>query len=119
MSITKSYNKHNDTYYAYDTQYVWDEKQQKRVQKKRCIGKFDPATGDVISNGKRGPKSTAPVFTADTVKKMKNSPALNSEIIALSSKMNSITNSYESLGKELADLSSEMNALLLRIEAES
>lgn len=54
MSITKSYNKHTDTYYAYDTTYVWDEKSQKKVQKKVCIGKFDPETGNIIPNAKRG-----------------------------------------------------------------
>ena len=72
MSVTKSYNKHNGTYYAYDTQYVWDETQQKRVQRKRCIGKFDPVTGDIIKNGSRGRKATAPVFSADTVQKMRS-----------------------------------------------
>ncbi|MBR3400847.1 MAG: hypothetical protein IKG67_01265, partial [Parasporobacterium sp.] len=87
MSVTKSYNKHNGTYYAYDTQYVWDETQQKRVQRKRCIGKFDPETGNIIKNGSRGRKATAPVFTADTVQKMKNSTAINSEIIAMSERM--------------------------------
>ena len=30
MTITRSYNKHTDTYYAYDTTYVWDEKTQKK-----------------------------------------------------------------------------------------
>ena len=28
MSITKSYNKQNDTYYAYETEYVYDEAKQ-------------------------------------------------------------------------------------------
>lgn len=54
MSITKSYNKYTDTYYAYDTDYVWDEKLQKKVQKRVCIGKYDPATGEVIPTAKRG-----------------------------------------------------------------
>ena len=84
MSVTKSYNKHNGTYYAY-----------------------------------RGRKATAPVFTADTVQKMKNSTAINSEIIAMSERMKTISDSYENLGKELADLNSDMNALLLRLESES
>ena len=48
MSITKSYNKHTNTYYAYDTTYVLDEKTGKRVQKKVCIGQFDPETGEII-----------------------------------------------------------------------
>ena len=60
MSVTKSYNKHNNTYYAYDTRYEWDEDRQKKVQRKRCIGKFDPTTGDIIPTGKRGKNSTPP-----------------------------------------------------------
>lgn len=54
MSVTKSYNKHTDTYYAYETSYIWDEKLQKKVQKKTCIGQFDPDTGEVIPNARRG-----------------------------------------------------------------
>ena len=54
MSITKSYNKYTDTYYAYKTTYEWDEKSQRKVQKKVCIGKYDPETGEVIPNGRRG-----------------------------------------------------------------
>lgn len=54
MSITKSYNKHTDTYYAYETTYEWNEKLQKKVQKKVCIGKYDPVTGEVIPNARRG-----------------------------------------------------------------
>lgn len=54
MSITKSYNKHTDTYYAYETSYVWDDKRQKKVQKKVCVGHFDPQTGEIIPNAKRG-----------------------------------------------------------------
>ena len=48
MSITRSYNKYTNTYYAYDTSYVWDEKAQKKVQVKRYIGKFDPETDEII-----------------------------------------------------------------------
>ena len=48
VSITRSYNKYTNTYYAYDTSYVWDEKAQKKVQVKRYIGKFDPETDEII-----------------------------------------------------------------------
>lgn len=54
MAITKSFNKHNQTYYVYDTSYVWDEAKQKKVQKRRCIGKWDPVTEKIIPTGKRG-----------------------------------------------------------------
>lgn len=54
MSITKSYNKHTDTYYAYDTTYVWDQKAQKKIQKRVCIGKYDPKTGEIVPTAGRG-----------------------------------------------------------------
>ena len=53
MSITKSYNKYTDTYYAYDTTYIWSEEKQKKIQKKVCIGHYDEA-GNIIPNAKRG-----------------------------------------------------------------
>lgn len=54
MSITKSYNKHTNTYYAYETTYEWDDARQKKVQRKHCIGQFDPDTGEIIPNRKVG-----------------------------------------------------------------
>ena len=54
MSITRSYNKHNNTYYVYDTQYVWNEEKQKKVPKRTCIGKWDPETDQVIPTGSEG-----------------------------------------------------------------
>lgn len=54
MSITKSYNKQTGIYYAYETTYEWSDEKQKKVQHKRCIGQFDPETGEVVPNGKVG-----------------------------------------------------------------
>ena len=54
MSITKSYNKQTGIYYAYETTYEWSDEKQKKVQRKHCIGQFDPETGEVIPNGKVG-----------------------------------------------------------------
>ena len=58
MSITRSYNRHNNTYYAYETEYVFDEANQKKVLKRRCVGKYDP-DGNIIPNGNRGRRKTA------------------------------------------------------------
>ena len=54
MSITKSYNKHTNTTYAYETSYVWNDELQRKVQKRRCIGKIDPQTDEIVPNGRRG-----------------------------------------------------------------
>ncbi|MBQ9273898.1 MAG: hypothetical protein IJ228_03725 [Succinivibrio sp.] len=75
MTVSTSYNKYTDTTYAYELSYVWDEKLQRKVQKKKCIGKIDPNTGEVVANAGRGrpqgtrvpAKSTAPAeVKADT-----------------------------------------------------
>lgn len=57
MAITRSYNRHTNTYYAYETQYVFDEMKQKKVMRRHCIGKFD-SDGNIIPNGKRGRRKT-------------------------------------------------------------
>ena len=54
MSITRAFNKHTGVYY--DVQYVWNEEAQKKLPVRKCIGKFDPETNQIIPNGKRGPK---------------------------------------------------------------
>lgn len=54
MSITRSYNKYNNTYYVYDTQYVWSEEKQKKVPKRTCIGKWDEESNQVIPTGSEG-----------------------------------------------------------------
>ena len=66
MSITKSYNKYTDTYYAYETTYIWSEEQQKRIQKRVCIGQYDKE-GKIIPNAKRGrPSANAPSGIKET-----------------------------------------------------
>jgi len=114
MSVTKSYNKNNNTYYAYDTQYEWDEVQQKRVQIKRCIGKFDAVPGDIIPTGKRGKKSTAPTYPKAEASKKQSGSDYRNEVDSLAVKLRDVSDSYESRGRELAEISAEMNNLLLR-----
>lgn len=119
MSVTKSYNKHNNTYYAYDTRYEWDEAQQKRIQIKRCIGKFDPVTGEIVPTGKRGKKSTAPDFTKAANSSKQENHDYRNDIDTLAVKLRDVSDSYENLGRELAEISAEMNNLLLRMQSDS
>lgn len=74
MAIVRSYNKHTGVCYAYDVQYVWDDKAQKKVPVRKCIGKFDPITNEIIPNGKRGPK---PVELNDTTTSLAKSSVIN------------------------------------------
>ena len=54
MSISKSYNKKTGVHYAYETTYEWSEELQKKVQRRHCIGQFDPDTGEIVPNKKVG-----------------------------------------------------------------
>lgn len=98
MSITKSYNKHTNTYYAYDTTYVWDEKSQRKVQKKVCIGQYDPETGEVIPNAKRGRPSKS---KSAAVKPQQHVPSGNS--------------ASEKLIHEISDAIAEMDELQVSV----
>ena len=114
MSITKSYNKHTNTYYAYETTYEWSEEKQKKIQRKRCIGQFDPDTGEVIPNGSVGRPG---------VSKRVSSPAKGvasgempgavqeAEIDKLASKLVKIEGILQSLSAEIHDLSAEVSSL--------
>lgn len=112
MSITRSYNKHTGTYYAYETSYVWDETKQKKVQRKQCIGQFDPETGEVIPNGRRGrPRvitdavpDTSPVHT----EQLNNADSLSETMAGIHAKLASIEKTYQSLEKELLSLGEDI-----------
>ncbi len=66
MSIAKSYNHKTGTYYAYETTYEWSDEKQKKVPVRKCIGHFDPVTGEIVPNGKRGKRPVYPRDESDT-----------------------------------------------------
>lgn len=121
MSITKSFNKHNGTYYAYETTYVWDETLQKKRQKKQCIGKFDPETNEIIPNGKRGRPSKVFVESAvsmDTCPAAEANSFIMPIIEKLSSRLINVENSLISLSSEIHSLNAEIASLSARIQQE-
>ncbi len=60
MFQCRSYNRRMNVWYVYEVDYVWDEAKQKKVQRRKCVGKIDPETDQVIPNGKRGPARVTP-----------------------------------------------------------
>lgn len=109
MSITKSYNKHTNTYYAYETTYEWDDARQKKVQRKRCIGQFDPDTGEIIPNGKVGRPSRAAKTPTD---KLQAAFAKKSEqeidIGALLLKLSKMEETLLMLSREIHDIKDDI-----------
>ena len=120
MSITKSYNKHTNTYYAYDTTYVWDEKTKRKVQKKVCIGKYDPETGEVVPNAKRGRPSKQMTAAAATERGIPKIPeSVSSEISAAIAEINDLESSAALLEDRLGRLKERMKALRISLSGDA
>lgn len=115
MSITRSYNKHTGKYYAYETSYVWDETKQKKVQRKQCIGQFDPETGEVIPNGKRGrprkKSDPAPALPQVRTEQLNTVNSLSETMEDIHQKLSSIEKIYQSLERELHSLGETITRL--------
>ncbi|MCD8011908.1 MAG: hypothetical protein LUG99_01785 [Lachnospiraceae bacterium] len=112
MSITKSYNKHTGIYYAYDTTYEWDEERQKKIQHKRCIGKYDPVTGEIIPNGKVGrPSKTICPSRNSEQDKQQISSCNKTDVGALTDHCEKIEYILSQLSSEISCLKNEINRI--------
>ena len=115
MSITKSYNKHTDTYYAYDTTYIWSEDKQKKVQKKVCIGQYDKE-GNIIPNARRGrPSRNIP----STIKEAdpKEQAHYFSDMEEISQAVTDILSEIHQIEKSLGSLASKSQELESKVVA--
>lgn len=74
MSISKSFNKKTGVTYVYEVYAnYWDKDLKKQVTKRRCIGKIDPATGDIIPNRKKKEADQQPPVPSNPVQSDKPS----------------------------------------------
>lgn len=114
MSITRSYNKHTDTYYAYDTTYVWSEEHQKKIQKKVCIGQFDKE-GNIIPNAKRGRPSREELSSIKT--DSTNQIQLIDDTEEISHAVTEILSEIHQVEKSLSDLTLKSRELESKVIA--
>lgn len=117
MAISRSYNKHNDTYYVYDTQYVWSEEKHKKIPKRTCIGKWDKESNQIIPTGSEGrlhrevyinPKNTVDASQEDRKVKTDTDVATMFSAVASNLKdinilLSELATSFESIGKRLGE----------------
>ncbi len=59
MAIIKQYHKDTDTTYVYESTSYWDPEKKQARSTRKCIGRVDPETGEIIPTGKRGRKKEA------------------------------------------------------------
>ncbi len=59
MAIVTQTDKRTGIAYAYETQYYWDKEKKQSRAKRVCVGKIDPATGNIIATRGRAKKQEA------------------------------------------------------------
>ena len=116
MSISKSYNKKTGVHYAYETTYEWSEDLQKKVQRRHCIGQFDPDTGEIVPNKKVGrpgvkaqPKQIKQTATDTTLVTSANKKQLASRLKRLESKLTALSDEIADLNNEVASIRTDIS----------
>lgn len=56
MAIIYQRNRSNNTTYVFESESFWDSEKKQSRSKRRCIGKLDEETGEIVPTGKRGRK---------------------------------------------------------------
>ena len=59
MAIIKQDHKDTDTTYVYESTSYWDAEKKQSRSRRKCIGKVDPETGEIVPTGRRGRKKKA------------------------------------------------------------
>ena len=60
MAIIRQYHKDTDTTYVYESESYWVPELGQSRSKRRCLGKIDPKTGEIVPCGTRGPTKHKP-----------------------------------------------------------
>lgn len=121
MSITKSFNRRTNTWYAYETNYVWDETLQKKIQKRKCIGKFDPESNQIVKNGPRGrPQLTPEEIARKDVVVVASAPSIpNSSLTSLLKRLDALERLSGAVLNEVTAIKTEISILMQASEQES
>ena len=94
----------------------------KKGQRKRCIGKFDPDTGKVIPNGKVGRPSLSRLPRTSAKSDTPRNELLDispDDIKKLTARLNKIEEALQALSVEIHDLRVEVESLPARNTQES
>ncbi|MEE3423697.1 MAG: hypothetical protein VZR11_13470 [Succinimonas sp.] len=121
MFQCRSYNRRMNVWYVYEVDYVWDEAKQKKVQRRKCVGKIDPETDQVIPNGKRGPARVTPGDISQSAAGSGKEPESRAKRAASSSlltgrkfkaKVQKLSRTLKDLSEQLAVIAQDLDELL-------
>ena len=112
MAIIKQYHKDTDTTYVYESTSYWDPELKQARSQRKCIGKIDPETGEMIPTGKRGKKNTASEgknSNEDYSKLLASYENVKKENLALNTRIASLEKELSDTSKELARYRNTLN----------
>ena len=112
MAIIKQYHKDTDTTYVYESTSYWDPELKQARSQRKCIGKIDPETGEMIPTGKRGKKNTASEgknSNEDYSKLLASYEDVKKENLALNTRIASLEKELSDASKELARYRNTLN----------
>lgn len=104
MSIVKVYNKKAKVTYVYESESYWDKEKQQPRNRRKLIGKIDPATGEIVPTGKPGRKSGYASKAAEQPKKSVDQGAGYENLLAIMDERN---REIETLKDRIQDLESQ------------
>lgn len=115
------YANQSGTVYVYDSVSEWDPVKKQSRSKRKCIGKVDPETGEIIpTSGRRGRRPAEPTAgPADSEAEKENSQSL--EMAVLQKRYADLEVSYQKALAQNAELLKEnkkMKLLLTRFRKE-
>lgn len=65
MAIIQQYHRDTNTTYVYESTSYWDAEKAQSRSKRKCIGKIDPVTGNMVPTGKRGRQKKNPLSPSE------------------------------------------------------
>ena len=104
MSIVKVYNKKVGVTYVYESESYWDKDKQQPRNRRRLIGKVDPATGEIVPTGRPGRKAGSAAGAAEPLMKTTEQGTGYENLLALVDERN---REIASLKDRIKDLESQ------------
>lgn len=117
MAIVKQYHKDTGVTYVYESKSYWDPEKKQARSDRKCIGKIDPDTGEMIPTGKRGRKKSvsnpAGMVTDDAVvsKLNRQLDKAKEDIISLKAQNADLSEKVKALTKENQHLTSAVQKI--------
>lgn len=114
LAIITQYHKDTDTTYVYESKSYWDPEKKQARSDRKCIGKIDPETGEVVPTGKRGRKKTSSNPSTDDAAVSKLNKQLEKakeDIVSLKAQNADLSEQVKVLTKENQQLTSAVQKI--------